>query len=579
MHGGRVGSGSKHLVLIETASNQRTIFQTNRLRENIGASQLIHQVGTVFVADAIKGLVGVTTIIAVSGKAILLTDCREDAECIIARVTERTLRQCPGVTARGVYVAVETDDADGLDSAIKQAHQRVNEVASELPSPVARFARLPFVEACASSAYPARKIDPDRNLTGAVSEVVLAKRRSRRTGMERIAAALPGIELFKTLDDFEDEVIGSSWVGIVHADGNGLGQVFLDFKRWIGPVTSAEDYIKALSALSVAIDAWTKAATGQAILDTWGAAPSRPSTTGSKRNVLQVPVIPVVMGGDDLTVICQGERAVLFAEAYLRHFEAASAKALEGVLGKLIPKLAKQGRVAAAAGVAIVKSHFPFHRAYELAEELTKSAKIAKEKFPNTPCSALDFQVVFDSSVNDLDTIRGRMTAPAHPDRMAQLTMRPYVVTPLKDLTGNPDGEAWAKRRHFRDRSAANPTLLGASLALSRTPVQRDQSDEDAALPRSQAYGLQAALYQGADIADGRLGQIEHRYGPFPWSEISVGPPGKRSLFVEDGKIMDDEGIEKIRMGAYLLDAMELADMAGAEALDGRIQKRNGGKA
>ena len=41
------------LVLIETASNQKTIFQTNRLRENIGASGLIHRVGTRYVIEAL----------------------------------------------------------------------------------------------------------------------------------------------------------------------------------------------------------------------------------------------------------------------------------------------------------------------------------------------------------------------------------------------------------------------------------------------------------------------------------------------------------------------------------------------
>lgn len=564
----------QYAVLIETASNQRTIFQTNRLRENIGASQLIYRVGKSFARRAINAVNAkkpgaAKPVVLSSGKAIVLARNENIARDIIEYVTWETLEKCPGVIARGAYAKIEQWTAEDLEKAIQKIHREVNDVAARLPSPAARFPRLPFVENCASSGYPARaenqKSAKVQGRAPAQSEVILARRRdtvvraarARIRRNVRIGALLDFLKQFEEAS--ENKKIGD-WIAIVHADGNGLGQIFLNFKDWIPGNARARNYVDALSCFSKAIDEWSRTAAQAAISETWRDTIERIENGEN----LFVPVVPVILGGDDLTVICEGKRAVRFAARYLTAFEEASRKGLQDEeLAKKFPRIAQELKfLAAAAGVAIVKPHFPFHRAYELVEQLLKSAKTAKEKFGKTPCSALDFQVVFDTSGSELEPIRDRMTVDSSRE---SLTMRPYVVTPLKSLKSSPEGHAWACRRHYSD---GEHSLEAATEAILRTPKADSERDDPSHLPRSQAHSLHEALYFGRTVADGRLAQIQHRYGAFPWKRLTEERGGHASLFIEDGMRKDKEGKDYLHHGAYLLDAMELADLARQHALD-----------
>ena len=137
-----------------------------------------------------------------------------------------------------------------------------------------------------------------------------------------------------------------------------------------------------------------------------------------------VPIVPVLVGGDDVTVYTDGRYAIPFAEAYIRHYERLTKDDdLLSVLaivagGKKAgaPErdhfeiddyiIQEPGPLTASAGVAIFGRNFPFHIAYDLAECLVSRGKKLGKKKGEVPCSTIDFHILRDTTVLDPDETR-----------------------------------------------------------------------------------------------------------------------------------------------------------------------------
>ena len=186
-----------HLVLIETSGNQAYLFATNRLRENIGASELTYKVGTEFILEAVANQGGaklwskndspqelraklnkapkidkaaIEVIIATSGKALLLVKDKSVAQAIISEVTERALQDTPGIDVCGV-ISQEFDwQQEDIDLKIKEVHKKFEEIRSSRPHPSARFPTLPITSLCASSGLPAYRLSKDKTAISRVSD-------------------------------------------------------------------------------------------------------------------------------------------------------------------------------------------------------------------------------------------------------------------------------------------------------------------------------------------------------------------------------------------------------------------------
>ncbi|MCS6864211.1 MAG: hypothetical protein RMJ52_11225 [Gemmataceae bacterium] len=490
-----------NLVLIETSGNQAFIFATNKLRENVGASELTARVGTRFVLKAVQEAGGqlpsnprdpatypqisdqnlVEVILAVSGKALLLVRDADLGRQIVRAVTLCALKEAPGLEVRGVVSRDFDFEKDALHPLVGEVHREFEMVRSKLPGPVARFQRLPIIAECASSGLPASNYDVSGPEPAPRSAVILAKRKAAQAGLDRIRG-LVGEEHHLPRSTTEIENLGCDWLAIVHADGNGLGQVFLTFDQ-VAQTTNHRDYITKLRAFSLALDQCTEKAFCQSL-----------AVLRDRQGI--TPIVPLVLGGDDLTVVCDGRQALQFTKKFIDGFE-------EETRGHAaINSILKNG-VTSCAGVAIVKPHFPFFAGYQLAEELLKSAKALK------PLSAIDYHILYDASGPDLERIRRELTVD---NGETLLVGRPYVTT----------AERGPIQRRWSD-------------LVCRITAVRARDDEDRRrLPNSMLHDLRQGLFLGHQAADARLQLVVERYRHHGLDRLLGDTSSEGSLFWQD---------------------------------------------
>lgn len=529
-----------NLTLIETAGNQAFIFATNKLRENVGASELTARAGTQFVLEAVRDEGGpdlrignmseiraalrdpqrnrpidadnpVEVILSVSGKALLLVRDETLGRKIVSRVTRRALKESPGLEVRGVVSSSFELEKDSIHQAIKNVHREFESVRSRLPGPTARFQRLPIVAECSTSGLPAMRyagngdqLPSDEH--GPRSAQSLAKLKAREGWQQRLKGLLKAnqssVKLPYSTTDIES--LDCDWLAIVHADGNGLGRFFLKFDEYIksdstDPAARNRAYINQLRQFSLALDECTERAFCRSL-----------SVLRSRKEI--TPIVPLVLGGDDLTVVCDGRQALQFTKKFIECFERETTQH-EGVT-RIVA-----GGVTSCAGVAIVKPHFPFFAGYQLAEELLKSAKEFK------PQSAIDYHILYDASGPDLARIRRELTIGD-----TQLVARPYLVRP-----GNVSpGRTWAD--------------LERRIAAVCAPDRDD--DGRHRLPNSMLHELREGLFLGRDAAEARLRLVLDRY------RSAINPLlADENLFWNDGQ----------RHVTGLLDAVDTAEFWNAE--------------
>ena len=130
-----------------------------------------------------------------------------------------------------------------------------------------------------------------------------------------------------------------------------------------------------------------------------------------------IPIRPVVLSGDDMTVIIRGDLAIDYANAFISAFQERTRDRLGTILREQHVFAEDKDYLTACAGIAFIKSSYPFYYGYQLAEDLCGQAKkdtkaIRGADTNHLPPSCLMFHKVQDSYIFDYqDIIQRELTA------------------------------------------------------------------------------------------------------------------------------------------------------------------------
>jgi len=492
-----------YFCLLDCSAIQRYVFGSNKLKTNFGASYIVekllyeewipealHEVFSGEKLEDIKkrftewretsqnivlekdcealkweiGYVG-------GGNALLLFCAENKAREFIKIWTQQLLVNAPGARPVATIVAGDNKNiAAGIDDVYQELAKNKNKYIAETIIP-----RHGITAECKITGLSAEIFDRTSEEKRWLSAVAYTKIKQVKKATDFLndeyGAALENKYVFGSDIEKLGQLVGEeNHVAIVHIDGNGIGGRFVDC------LTLSEK-----RQLSTRISDATKSAARQTLTDLVAKMTllkdkhlTLARDPDSKKEIL--PFRFVIGAGDDVTFVCDARLGLFLAERFMLAFAKQTIELDFGSNGSMNEKeKARREKIqkplSSCAGVAIIKTKYPFYRGYKLAEQLCDSAK-GWGRPDNT--SWLDFHVSYRGLSGSLGDIRQQKYMVGK----ASLLWRPWKVrTKLDPSAANVHNFAMLKNaiREFSKPGGWSRSKIGE---LAQTLIQGQEQTE-----------------------------------------------------------------------------------------------------
>ena len=451
----------EHIYAVyDTTGIQSYIFASNNLKENAGASELVHKVLNDYLSQALIEAFGEQDII-LDWKSRLdkpLAFCHSDqtpvkkAEIIYVgggnayvafadipaytKATKAFLLNVYDKTA-GIGVAsayVETSFSDGFYKQHKELQKKLSQAKGKINRPIPA-GNQPITRASRLTGLPAAGFGPKPEYELLSAEQTI-KRGAQTSPFEK----------------FDELTRGNSYLAVIHVDGNRIGRQIEEYCNgddWASMVPRVRTMSYRISRLYELAYSCSKDIFNEFY-----------KTTQYAKDKPLLPLIKIIGDGDDITAVVAGQYGISLAARLLRSIEAlgyggqvsldTDGSGYEmfidpdtGNRPEVYPfpdwdnTVHSKPHITACAGVVVFHSHYPFSAAYEMAKACCGNAKRytrnPEEHTQGVIGSFIDFHLHQSGAVVNLDSFRYEqyMTASGY------LLCRPYCVSNDGVFNGN----------------------------------------------------------------------------------------------------------------------------------------------
>ena len=396
------------LTVLEVSKKQSYIFKSNRLRENIGASEIIAYTTEVLPQELCTKYNG-RHISSGGGSSIFYFESKDKALSFAKAYSFKILNRFPSLEFFLASLDYDTD-TDIIIDKMQELYKKLGKKKAkrDIYSYIIDYG---VTEKCSSTRLPAiYKEEISGNFYSGESKSKITMFNESKKDMDGFALDIKDLGISK------DE---KSYIAITHIDGNRMGKRVNNLReKYRGRYTDEnikeinEQYIHELQKFSENIDRAFK----QAFNKMTGVLESKKeflADEGMKIKDTLVPLRKVVLAGDDVCYITDARIALDCAYIFLQELET------KKIMGE---------KITACAGIAMVGEKYPFFKTYELSEELCANAKatIEEDKLE----SKIDWHMVQGEYCGNLKQIRDDFYETFDGKN---LTLRPLVVSKESD--------------------------------------------------------------------------------------------------------------------------------------------------
>jgi hypothetical protein len=366
---------SKYLYGASIQGIQEFIFATNKLQEIVGASEIVKNIAELFEDNFLADEI----LLKAAGNIKAVFNSESECQKAVLEFPKMVMQNSFGITISQAVVKFDGESKEFINELEKRLKVQRNKPSLPLDGSINIIKLDPKT---AKPAVTYEKIEGKIETDKPFDQSTKQKKEAYRKWMN--SSERSRNKEFKNISDFSN---GKNKIAVIHADGNGLGQL-------IPKLTIP------LSEFSRKLDIATRNAFENAKDDT-------------------MDIREIILGGDDLTVICNANNALEFTKRFLQNFEDETAQAF-----------GHDKKLTACAGIAYTNEKYPFHYAVSLAEALCNvTKKHSKNLAPDLAPSSLLFHNIQSSNFQSWDKfLKDELTIINDNETMIRCDFGPYYL-------------------------------------------------------------------------------------------------------------------------------------------------------